>query len=341
MRPSERPRQHLVAVAVASSIGLASALASAQGADAQRAATAQGLFDRAIEEMKKGDLDSACPRLEEVTQLVPDALGAKVELARCYERWGRVASAWTQWTRVEALARRKGQADRQAEAAARSEALRSRVARLTVEVAPEAAAIPGLIVRRGPVDVGKAQWGAAVPIDTGKHEIVVTAPGYVSFRRSVVVGADGESRVVKVPALEKEPTEPATGKPAAAGRPRREPAEDGAAAAWRRPVGIAAVAIGGAGLVLGGVLGALAIAKNDESNGPGLCNADTDRCSFEGRELRRDALGLATASTIAVVAGGVVAAGGLVLWMTAPAGGREASASVGVSPRGVWLMRRF
>ncbi len=340
MRRSERPRQHLVAIALAGSILSSSALASAQGADAQRAATAQGLFDTAVEEMKKGDLDSACPRLEEVTRLVPDAVGAKVELARCYERWGRIASAWTQWTRVEALARRKGQSDRQTEAAARAEALRSRVARLTVEVSSDAAATPGLTVRRGPVDVGRAQWGTSVPIDTGTHEIVATAPGYVPFRTSIRIAADGDSRVVKVPALEMAAAEPATAPP-----PARSPlpSEDGSAGQWRQPVGITAVAVGGAGIALGGVLGVLAIAKNDESNGPGLCDAATDRCSFDGRELRRDALGLATGSTIAFVAGGVIAAGGLVLWLTAPSkdGERGAGASVGVGPRGVWLMHRF
>ena len=330
-----------MALAVACALFSAATRASAQGADAQRAATAQGLFDRAIEEMKKGDLEAACPRLEEVTRLVPDALGAKVELARCYERWGRIASAWTQWTRVEALARRKGQADRQSEAAKRAGALASRVARLTVEVAPDAAAIPGLTVRRGPVDVGEAQWGTAVPIDPGEHEVVATAPGYVSFRTSVVVGTEGESRVLKIPALEKVPNDDASAPPPAAGRAPHEMTPERSGAGWRQPVGIAAVAVGGVGLALSGVLGALAIAKNNESNGPGSCNAETDRCTFEGRELRRDALGLATGSTIAFVAGGLVAAGGLVLWLTAPAGNREPSAAIGVGPRGIWLTRHF
>ena len=54
MRRSERTRQHLVSIAFACSIVSPAALAQAQGADAQRAATAQGLFDMAVEEMKKG-----------------------------------------------------------------------------------------------------------------------------------------------------------------------------------------------------------------------------------------------------------------------------------------------
>ena len=143
MRRSEH-RYTRLGAALASAWFFASGAASAQHADAQRAATGQALFDKAVEEMKRGDLDSACPKLEEVTRLVPDGIGAKIELARCYERWGRTASAWAQWTRVEALARRKGQGDRQTEAAARAEALRPRVARLTVEVAPGTARIPKL-----------------------------------------------------------------------------------------------------------------------------------------------------------------------------------------------------
>lgn len=324
--------------------------ASAQEADAevQRASAAQGLFDQAVAEMKQNDFASACPKLEEVTRLVPDALGSKIELAQCYERWGRTASAWLQWTRVETLAARKNQADRRARAGARAAALLPRVARLTVEVPSEVARIPGLEVRRGPVVMGSAQWGSALPIDVGEHSLVVSAPGYEPFRGTVVVRADGEAVRVKVPALERK-ARPAVaveagGNHAAEGEPAKEPIRD--APTWQRPLGIGAVVAGGAGLVLGGVLGALAIGKNADSNEVGRCTEATNRCTDAGLDLRSSAVTLATGSTIAFVAGGVLAAGGLVLWFTAPSarersGARRASASAAFGPQGVWLAGQF
>lgn len=45
-----------------------------------------------------------------MTRLVPEGLGAKLTLAECYESQGKLASAWTQYTVVESMAARTGQA---------------------------------------------------------------------------------------------------------------------------------------------------------------------------------------------------------------------------------------
>src|SRR4051812_40620982 len=91
--------------------------ARGQAGDPQRALAAQALFDQAEAEMAAGQIASACKRLEEVTRLVPDALGGKLKLGDCYEKLGRLASAWSQFAIVAQVAARVGQAERADEAA--------------------------------------------------------------------------------------------------------------------------------------------------------------------------------------------------------------------------------
>jgi len=76
------------------------------------------------------------------------------------------------------------------------------------------------------------------------------------------------------------------------------------------------MALGGAGLVAGGVLGGLAISRWNESN-DGHCRLD-DRCDDVGLDLRSDAVVFGNASTAAFIAGGVVFAAGVTLFATAP-----------------------
>jgi hypothetical protein len=93
--------------------------------------------------------------------------------------------------------------------------------------------------------------------------------------------------------------------------------------------------LGGAGVALGAVLGGLAAAKLGESNKDDLCDP-RNRCNDAGRVLRRQASGLADGSTVAIIAGAAVLAGGVVLFATAPrapAAGSTRAAAVGLRAR--------
>lgn len=278
------------------------------------AAQAQALFNGAIAKMKAHDYATACPELEEVTRLLPDAIGAKVELAVCYEQTKRLASAWATWSEVQTTAHRAGQTERETKASERIRELTTKLSHLTLDVAPEIAGVPGLSISRDGVQVGPAQWGKAIPVDGGNHEVRVTAPGYLPFRRSVNIRASNDETLLTIPALQ-----PGT----AGGESSGPPADDAATPstrAWQKPVGIGATALGAAGVVVGAILGGLALSKNARSNDDeNKCISGTSQCGTQaGVALRADAVSLATGSTIAFVAGGVLAAGGVVLWMTAP-----------------------
>ncbi|UQA56278.1 hypothetical protein [Polyangium aurulentum] len=289
--------------------------AAAQVADPQRAITAQALYEQATAELDAGNYASACRKLEEVTRLVPEGLGAKITLGNCYEAMGKLASAWSQFALAEAQAARLGQAERAALAAQKAAALKPRLAMLTVEVPKEARAIGGLSVTRDGLPLGEAQWGTALPVDAGSHEIAAFAPGFSPWKTQIEVVADGAKVSVRVKPLVPDPKarNVAVGAPVgslvmAAPPPDRS---------WQRPVGFATLAAGGAGLGAGAILGGLAIAKKNESNRDNHCDA-MNLCDAVGLGLREQAVGLGNASTGLLFAGGILAVGGAVLVLTAP-----------------------
>lgn len=335
---------------------LAPAVARAQGIDSQAALAAQALYDQAVAEMDASRYESACPRLEEVTRLAPTGLGAKLTLGECYERWGKLASAWSQYALVESLAPRAGQPERGQRAAEKAAALRPRLATLAIEVPEEVRSIPGLAITRDSVPVGAGQWSAPVPVDSGAHEIVARAAGRKPWTQQIEV-ADGNAGVARIPPLERdagsetESTRGARSEDVRGTGPESAPATDApSGASWRRPASFAALGLGAAGIAAGAVLGGLALAKNGESDEPGRCDAQ-DRCDPTGFKLRNSARALGDGATVALIAGGALAAGGLTLLLTAPssatsdvrAGGKAASWSAraallpgGVAVQGSW-----
>ena len=300
---------------VALALLLAPAAARAQSADPKVMAAAQSLFDQAVEEMAKKNYTSACPKLEQASKMLPEALGAKETLAQCYEAEGRLASAWAQYGLLETLASRAGQAQRAAEAGKKVAELKPKLATLTVEVPDEVRALPGLTISSDKLALGEALWGTAVPVDKGEHVLEVKAPGHRPWSGKVVIGADGVNERLKVPMLEAAEAAPSPVAPT----PR----------AWQRPLGIATIVVGAAGLGVSGLLAGLAVGKKNASNEAGHCDAQ-NTCDETGLDLRRQAVGLGNGATAALVVGGVLAAGGVVLLVTAPSskGGPEKTGRV-------------
>ncbi|AKT40388.1 hypothetical protein [Chondromyces crocatus] len=318
---------------------LVSPPARAQTVDAQTVASAQSLYDQAVSEMDAGQFAPACPKLEEVTRLIPEGLGAKLTLAECYEKTGRLASAWAQYSLVETLAGRTGQAERLREAVAAAAVLKPRLAMLTVAVPAEVRAIAGLVIAWDGVTLGEEQWESALPVDAGAHRLVATAPGRRAWEEAVEVRGEGAPVIVEVKPLVVETVAPA------AVEGRRGPEEAPSERAWQRPAALVALGVGVIGVGVGATLGGLAIARNGQSN-EGHCNAE-NLCNQEGFALREQALALGNGSTVAMIAGGALLAGGAVLWFTAPARGKDKGAGelgrarVAVVPGGVLLQGRW
>ena len=161
-----------------------SALLSAGGAlgqpnTPQNKTMAEALFREGKRLMDEGRYPDACPKLAESYRLDP-ATGALLATALCYERAGRLASAWAAYTEAAARAKQEGSVDREEIARAKATDLEPKLAKLVIELEP-GASVPGLSVSRDGVAVGEGVYGMALPVDPGPHVVEAQAPGRKPF----------------------------------------------------------------------------------------------------------------------------------------------------------------
>lgn len=309
-------------LAFIAAVTLAAPLAAAAPSASDKA-TAQTLFDDALKSLASKDYESACKKLEESNRLDP-AMGTKYRLAECYEHLGKTASAWATFREVSDEAKAAGQNDREKRARERANKLEPKLARLTVTAAGPT---KGLEVKRDGTLIGEGQLGTALPIDPGSHLIEATAPGKKPWKTNVDV-APSSKGAVSIPALEDAPVdkpEPPAPKDAA---PEATPS------AWQKPVGIAAIAVGvvSLGVSTALILSARSTMRDSEPHCAG------NACDAEGKDLRDRAVSRGNISTAFFVIGVVAAAGGTVLYLTAPSGDTP---RVGVGPGFVTLTGQF
>jgi serine/threonine-protein kinase len=293
------------------------AQAQASPQDTDRMATATSLFEAGQRLVAEGRAAEACPKFEESYRLV-EANGTLINLADCYERIGKTASAWLTFREVAQQSRRDGQDARADVAEDRAGQLAGRLTKLRIGLGPNEG-LTDVVVERDGIVLGPAALGVPVPVDPGEHEIRARAPGKQTWRQTVTAEGQGAIVEVTLPPLETatESTE-ATGDDAA-GPPRP----------WQLPMGITLLSIGGAGVITGIALGGAAKAKADGAD----CDAD-DRCSTDGLATRDDAVTLGNIGTGIGIAGAVIGGLGLTLWLTAPSDRDRADEEPAL---GLWL----
>lgn len=291
--------------------------ANAQDSSAQAAARA--LFDDGVALMAQNRLTEACPKLEASLEQFA-GLGTRGKLAECYEKAGRLASAWRTYKEVARLAGAAGDTTREKVAGDRAQGLESRLAFVAVVVpTPE---IPGLVVKRNgkPFD----QIVAPEAVDAGLVQIEASAPGRRPFTIQVMASSGQTSRV-ELPTLDKEgPATPAHAAPPPARTTPHDTTTTREPTAWQKPLGLA---LGGTGLValaVGGIVGLSAKSTYDGAFDSGACDKVTLACTEAGQKDTDSARSSATAATVLTVAGAALAVGGAVLWFTAPTSNRTA-----------------
>jgi hypothetical protein len=165
---------------------------------------AQALFDEAKQLMADGRYTAACPKFAESQEADP-GLGTQFHLADCWQHVGRLASAWALFRDVESQAHARGEFGRERVAHDRAAALEPFLPRLQI-VPRDAERIPGLTIRRDGAEIGREQWGVAVPIDPGAHAVVAYAPGKQPWGTGVEVPLDSKIVTVELPPLLNLPT---------------------------------------------------------------------------------------------------------------------------------------
>lgn len=196
--------------------------------------------------------------------------------------------------------------------------------------------------------IGDRLDGTAIPVDPGQHTFKFEVTGQPPVDLSLVVGEGQKDRRETVTlggaavaaTASPTPASPGVGKVPPAPNPgmqgESQPAA-GAPGGGQRIFGIVAGAVGVVGLGLGGVFGGLA--ASDWSKAKAACNGKPVSCTTDpnstGFQGERSATTMATLSTVSFIAGGVLAAGGVVVFLTAP---RTPSSEAHAAARGVELV---
>lgn len=280
-------------------------------ADASDSSKAEALYEQGKKAAQANDFAHACPMFEQSQKLEP-AIGTQFNLADCYEKTGRPATALALFREVARVAQMTGKSERQHSAQERARALEAAVPRLRVGLTSPR---PGETVRLDGKDLDAASTALlqkeGLPVDVGAHAVHVEAHDAEPWETSTVVRAlapPDNVTVVTVPMLTIR-----TGLVAAPGaddHPQRPTVHHPL-----RPAAIGMMSLGAVGLGVGAAFGLLATAKKSDAACSGTdCSAAAPGSSDKLRDAQSDG----TVSTIAFIAGGAVAAAGIALFVFAP-----------------------
>lgn len=321
-------------------VSLATATAHRSFAQDEKIA-AEAIFNEARALMDQGRYAEACPKLAESQRLDP-AVGTLLYLGECYEKEGKVASAWATFKSAASAARNAGQTNREQTAKQRATELEPRLSKLTL-IVPSGSEVAGLVLERDEIEVGSVAWGSAVPVNPGKHRIVAKAPGKKPWSKDVDVGTQPTVTTVTLPRLEddnlaKPALAPPTATPAspnpggtsqsvvvwappaanagAARGPLGSRPHDSATATAMHVAGISLGTLGLVGLAVGTVYELKSQSKLQDAKS-NCINYPTD-CSAQGVELNSESKDASSKATIGFVVGGGLLVTGIVVYILAP-----------------------
>jgi hypothetical protein len=147
--------------------------------------------------------------------------------------------------------------------------------------------------------VGVTPLGAPVWLDPGKHTVVVIREGYVTVERPISVIA-GESTTLAIGLLADTGHQAPVATTGATAAPVAPPKGAGAGSGWRVLM-LAGAGVAGAGVVAGGITGAMAL--SEASTFKNSCQGML--CPTSADHDKQSALSLGTVSTVAFVVAGV------------------------------------
>jgi hypothetical protein len=184
------------------------------------------------------------------------------------------------------------------------------------------------------VAFGERLTGTAIPLDPGSHQFTFETAGQPAVTRTLILQEGERDRRESVTLGTPSPPVPAVA-PGPSYSTASAPPED--RGHGRRVLGLIVGGVGLAGLGVGGIFGGLTFSSWGHANTE--CPSHS-ACSTQATNDRSSALTSGTISTVSVIAGGVLLAGGLALYFTAPS---DHGPSIGVqlAPGALGVTGRF
>jgi hypothetical protein len=295
-------------------------------------AAAEMLFQQGAELVQQQKFALACEKFEASQKLDP-ALGTMLRWADCLDRAGKSASAWALFGEAAAIAKGRGETERERIAEQRAGFLKDNLALLNLK--SSAKVLPkDLIVQINGAAIPRESLNTPLPVDPGETVIEVSAPGYKSWSGKLKVSPGPSQQELVFPALVREPRAKT---PLARQAQRTKVVERDAV---YRTVGLVTGGVGLLGLGASGVLGWRAGELGSQSRSH-CQQADPNACDDTGYELRKDALLFADAATISGAVGGALVLTGLGLIVFAPKQESELRAAAAPGQAGLELRGRF
>jgi hypothetical protein len=303
--------------------------AYAQDASSQDIAQARQLGGQAQAAYDKGDFTESEKLWTAAAKLYTQAPTLTLGLARTQAKLGKVVAAQESYNKI---VREWGNnpnpppAFKDAVEAARTEvvAVSAKVATVTVSV--DGPTNPQVTIDGQPVPA--AALGLKRPVDPGSHKVTATADGYKPADTTFSVTEGGSAAATLK--MEKAAGAVAVAPVPGPGTGSASPAEPGAdvgtgKGSSNKTLAIVAFGVGGAGLVVGAITGAIALGKAGDLKT--ACDANKT-CPATSQSDVDSYKSVATISTIGFIVAGVGGVAGVVLLLTAPKD-NAASASTG------------
>jgi hypothetical protein len=264
---------------------------------AKDTAAAQALFDEGRRLMAAGRHADACSRFES-SQRIDPADGTLFNLADCYEKTGKTASAWTRFLEVAARARVAGSSVHEAIAKKRADDLEPKLSKLRILPPPNRPR--GLVIARGGTSVPEDAWGTSVPVDPGLYRLVASAPGKASWETEIDARDPGRVVTLEVPSL----------RDAAGAAPASKPSGPRVAGWISAAAGVAALGVGTGFAIDSAIQHGVSIRNGD-------CDAQSV-CNPAGFAARNRAIAAGNVATATLAAGAVALTAGIVLLVLFP-----------------------
>jgi hypothetical protein len=284
----------------------APSVATAQEVSATEHDVAVTNFQAGRRFVEQGNCKDAIPRFAESLRH-EQSVGARFNLAECSRAEQHSADAWNQFKQAEQIAIQKRDAERRDAAQKAIAELEPKVLKLRMTLPTDVNDLVVKIDGRQVAEVDYALLATSYAVEPGQpHHIDVTATNRAPWTKTNLQGAAG----AELPAITVDLGPPVV-----------------VVGAGQRMAGLIVGGVGVAGLVVGSVFGILASgargdAKTSCVGTSGGTFSYPSPCDPAGKQVTDDknstAKSDALLSTIAFVAGGVLIAGGAVLYFTAP-----------------------
>ncbi len=262
----------------------------------------------------------ACKAFEQSYKIDPE-IGVELNVARCYEEWGRIATAYRAYKTAAKLAEEQHD-QRVAQIRPRVDKLEPDVPRLTVKL-PDGADSKGLELKLDGAPFDVDQLGKPQMVDPGPHLLEYQLADGEKKNKTVPVERGGDSVVrLDIPKatvkdnvdVQAKPDEHPVNVVKHDDEPERPLPDPG------RGQRIAAYVVGGVGVAGIAVSSYLALSARNKYRDAlaSECANATDMCTAQGLTDTHDARRNANIATGVFIGGAAAVIGGIVIYVTAP-----------------------